>query len=160
MGLIETRLQIVKENPTIANRLAYVVAVKQQPCTDCGGCFAPESMDFDHVRGRKEDNVAVMARRDSLEAIQAEIAKCEVVCSNCHRSRTVKRAELKKELEAKDPINQLARRIAKDYQKSRVAAYVKRQPKFGQDNRPSVLRRPPQSTLVVPEGWVYSKGPR
>ncbi len=148
MGLIETRLQIVKENPTIANRLAYVVAVKQQPCTDCGGCFAPE------------DNVAVMARRDSLEAIQAEIAKCEVVCSNCHRSRTVKRAELKKELEAKDPINQLARRIAKDYQKSRVAAYVKRQPKFGQDNRPSVLRRPPQSTLVVPEGWVYSKGPR
>ena len=46
-------------------------------------------MDFDHVRGTK---VTILAKlrsgRASLSKIEAEIAKCEVVCANCHRIRT------------------------------------------------------------------------
>jgi hypothetical protein len=48
-------------------------------------------MDLDHVRGRKEFKVSEVVQKAysiSLERLQAEIAKCDVVCANCHRVRT------------------------------------------------------------------------
>jgi hypothetical protein len=45
-------------------------------------------MEFDHVRGEKLGNVANMARHCSIAKIDAEIAKCDLVCANCHRERT------------------------------------------------------------------------
>jgi hypothetical protein len=46
-------------------------------------------MDFDHVRGEK---VGILSRlsggRMAWSKVLNEIAKCEVVCSNCHRIRT------------------------------------------------------------------------
>ena len=57
---------------------------------DCGQCFPPCAMDFDHVRGEKVGNVGGMALA-SWAKLQAEIAKCEIVCANCHRQRTNKR---------------------------------------------------------------------
>jgi len=45
-------------------------------------------MDFDHVRGRKHKNVMELVPTLSKKKIDEEIAKCEVVCSNCHRIRT------------------------------------------------------------------------
>jgi hypothetical protein len=47
-------------------------------------------MDFDHVGEDKLMNIAKMAGL-SWARIEAEIAKCEVVCSNCHRIRTWQR---------------------------------------------------------------------
>lgn len=66
---------------------AIVVQAKDVPCMDCGGRFPSVCMDFDHVRGEKVGNVATMIGL-SVAKIEAEIAKCEVVCSNCHRIRT------------------------------------------------------------------------
>ena len=65
-------------------------ALKNVPCVDCGGRFPPECMDFDHVRGKKLFLVST-ARQRSIETSLAEIAKCEVVCANCHRIRTKRR---------------------------------------------------------------------
>ena len=63
--------------------------IKKSPCADCGNSFNPESMDFDHVRGTKLKNISqISVLRLALE----EIKKCELVCSNCHRVRTRKRA--------------------------------------------------------------------
>ena len=45
-------------------------------------------MDFDHVRGRKQANVAELINTLSKKRIDEEISKCEIVCSNCHRIRT------------------------------------------------------------------------
>jgi lysyl-tRNA synthetase class I len=45
-------------------------------------------MDFDHVRGRKHKNVMELIPTLSKKKIDEEIAKCEIVCSNCHRIRT------------------------------------------------------------------------
>lgn len=60
-------------------------------CADCGGSFPPECMDFDHL-GDKVDGVATMVSRTKpWEEIEAEIAKCELVCANCHRIRTKRR---------------------------------------------------------------------
>lgn len=52
-------------------------------------------MDFDHKdKSLKLGNIAHMAVRNwSLEKIKQEINKCEVVCANCHRIRTYRRAE-------------------------------------------------------------------
>jgi hypothetical protein len=67
----------------------YVLENKCVPCADCGVSYPTYVMDFDHIRGIKIKSVARMvADGVSLEALQSEIDKCEVVCSNCHRERT------------------------------------------------------------------------
>ncbi|SRR5712692_10222586 len=67
-----------------------VLEAKKNPCTDCGGIFHFSIMDFDHVQGPKRFNISDAGAR-SVEMILAEIAKCELVCANCHRFRTWKR---------------------------------------------------------------------
>lgn len=64
----------------------------ENPCVVCGEPRLP-TLDFDHVRGKKQDSVSSLVRSVcSLTTLQKEIAKCEVVCSNCHRIRTYERA--------------------------------------------------------------------
>ena len=71
---------------------AWVNEMKNIPCADCGNSFHFSSMDFDHL-GDKKFNIATSANKQyPKEKILEEIAKCEVVCSNCHRYRTWKRA--------------------------------------------------------------------
>jgi hypothetical protein len=64
-----------------------ISAAKSVPCADCGGRFATEQMDFDHIRGRKVAAVSQMKTMARWRLV-AEIAKCDVVCVNCHRQRT------------------------------------------------------------------------
>ena len=66
--------------------------LKSKPCIDCGGEYIPTAMHFDHIGTDKESGVANMLTQSSWEAIEKEIAKCELVCGNCHALRTAKRA--------------------------------------------------------------------
>lgn len=68
----------------------YINLQKQKPCMDCKGTFPPCAMEFDHRdRTKKYDAVGNLASSHwSLEKIQTEIDKCDLVCSNCHRIRT------------------------------------------------------------------------
>ena len=67
------------------------------PCADCGNTFPAVCMDFDHLPGfTKRYAVGTMvAHGHSRDSVMAEIAKCELVCANCHRVRTSKRHEEK-----------------------------------------------------------------
>lgn len=56
-------------------------------CHDCPGAFTAEQLEFDHCRGEKLFELSRAGGR-SLVAIATEIAKCDVVCANCHRIRT------------------------------------------------------------------------
>ena len=69
---------------------ARIDAIKEStPCADCKECFPAVCMDFDHHRGDKTANVSRLVNEGySLERIEGEIAKCELVCANCHRVRT------------------------------------------------------------------------
>ena len=60
----------------------------KSPCMDCKEYFPYYVMDFDHVRGKKHANVMELIPTLSKKKIDEEIAKCEIVCSNCHRVRT------------------------------------------------------------------------
>ena len=57
------------------------------PCADCGRRFEPYQMDFDH-RDPATKLFNLMTGRASLmsdEKLLAEVAKCDIVCANCHR---------------------------------------------------------------------------
>jgi hypothetical protein len=44
-------------------------------------------MDFDHVRGEKLFGIGPGVASHGLKALATEIAKCDLVCANCHRRR-------------------------------------------------------------------------
>jgi hypothetical protein len=70
--------------------------LKNHPCVDCGNTFPPECMDFDHIpeRGEKLFNIGeTWGGSYSKKRILAEVEKCELVCSNCHRMRTRQRGQ-------------------------------------------------------------------
>jgi 5-methylcytosine-specific restriction endonuclease McrA len=67
---------------------------KRSPCTDCGLTFHPVAMDFDHVRGQKLFSISDGWHRTREEVLQ-ELSKCDLVCANCHRLRTIQRQQPK-----------------------------------------------------------------
>jgi hypothetical protein len=70
----------------------YINKIKSDsPCTDCKKFWPPYIMDFDHLPGSKKLNDVASMKHYTIERIQQEIAKCELVCSNCHRERTFQR---------------------------------------------------------------------
>lgn len=76
----------------------YIQDLKSKtPCMDCKESYPYYVMDFDHVRGRKHKNVMELIPTLSKKKIDEEIAKCEIVCSNCHRVRTHSRKSRKSE---------------------------------------------------------------
>lgn len=77
-----------------ARRRAKLDEMKDEPCADCGEEYPPYVMDFDHVNGDKEFAISqAIAPNIPAERIEEEVAKCEVVCANCHRIRTHSRRE-------------------------------------------------------------------
>ena len=65
---------------------AWLDSLKANPCTDCKRTLHPVAMDFDHVAGEKITEISSTKCR---AFILDELAKCELVCANCHRERTV-----------------------------------------------------------------------
>jgi hypothetical protein len=60
------------------------------PCVDCGQTDI-RCLEFDHVRGEKSEEISRMLQNLPWSVIEAEIAKCEVRCANCHRIKTLER---------------------------------------------------------------------
>ena len=88
------KLSIAKQKAYLAQYLRDLKT--KTPCVDCGLNYPYYVMDFDHVRGQKHANVMELVSTLSKKKIDEEIAKCEIVCSNCHRIRTHMRKMAKK----------------------------------------------------------------
>lgn len=65
--------------------------IKSVPCLDCGNTYPSYCMDFDHLEN-KEFGIASKITSYPIDRLLKEIAKCEIVCANCHRIRTYKRS--------------------------------------------------------------------
>jgi hypothetical protein len=70
----------------------YAALKEHDACADCGGRFPAAAMQWDHLPGsEKLTDVANLIRRLCKQRVLEEIAKCELVCANCHAIRTVHR---------------------------------------------------------------------
>ena len=67
---------------------------KEKGCKDCG-IKDTRVLEFDHLPNfEKVNNISSMVTYSlSLVTIKKEIEKCDIVCANCHRIRTVERNE-------------------------------------------------------------------
>src|SRR6185369_458843 len=68
----------------------FLWLLKCDPCTDCGKTYPIECMQFDHCRGAKQQSVAGMTG-SGWPTVLKELAKCDLVCANCHCVRTHRR---------------------------------------------------------------------
>ena len=85
--------QLARRRRRRIDRNRKIVAdLKSKPCADCGLSFPPYVMDFDHI-GPKTGEIPVLVRSSSTDRLLKETAKCEVVCSNCHRIRSFMRRQ-------------------------------------------------------------------
>jgi hypothetical protein len=74
----------------IAERIDFLVAyLRVNPCVDCGETD-PIVLEFDHL-GDKSFGIGEGFRDRNWQSVLDEMAKCEVVCANCHRRRTAER---------------------------------------------------------------------
>lgn len=73
-------------------RRVFIRSVKDVPCMDCGVKYPHYVMQFDHLRDKSFGVSRGYSR--SQEALLAEIAKCEIVCANCHAARGYQRLQL------------------------------------------------------------------
>lgn len=99
---LKNRSKVVRQVRGRKNRLKlWIQEQKARPCSDCRMRYPTYVMDFDHRPGTgKVMNVGLLYRLGSRKLAEAEIAKCDVVCSNCHRIRTHERLGAKTEPEA------------------------------------------------------------
>ena len=82
---------VAKRNKRVFKEMHQFVYkyLDSHPCIDCGETN-PIVLDFDHVLGDKIANVSAMIRNRGWAVLKAEMAKCAVRCSNCHRRKTFK----------------------------------------------------------------------
>lgn len=81
------RVKIDNEARRAANKAA-LIAYKQRPCADCGVEYPHYVMDLDHRPGVEKEFEISGKYWKGRAAFLAELAKCDVVCANCHRVRT------------------------------------------------------------------------
>ena len=66
-----------------------LTTLRSVPCLDCGRSLPPVAMEFDHRNpSTKCGLVTHMPGRALDRRILEEVAKCDIVCTNCHRQRT------------------------------------------------------------------------
>lgn len=67
----------------------YVGLKKDKPCSDCERVFHPAAMQWDHRPGTvKLADVGELLGKNNRQRVLDEIAKCDLVCANCHAVRT------------------------------------------------------------------------
>jgi len=72
-----------------------MLKAKACPCGKCGGDFPPDMLDFHHLdptqkkftigNTRGDGNGFSGSNRCPTAVLEAEIAKCIVVCKSCHK---------------------------------------------------------------------------
>ena len=88
------------------NHLNMWELLKSSSCLDCG-IKDPRVLEFDHKpeKEKKFDiSRAVSGSTRSWKSIKEEIDRCDIVCSNCHRIRTMIRGNYKRNKSYNKPL--------------------------------------------------------
>lgn len=94
---LQNKIDYINRTKEMKARLtARYDEARSGPCMDCKGIFPVVCMELDHRPGTiKIADVSRLIDSGSLAVLNEEIAKCDVVCANCHRVRTTNRTRLK-----------------------------------------------------------------
>lgn len=83
-GIKQEKQKILKDR----NRNFVNNYLKDKCCVHCGNSDR-RVLEFDHLDPKtKKYNVSEVTRGYSLDSIKEEIAKCQILCANCHRIKT------------------------------------------------------------------------
>jgi hypothetical protein len=106
-----------------ANRLFAMQFLGEHPCVRCGESD-PVVLEFNHIDPTtKTANICDMIHyRVSLARIRSEIAKCEVLCANCHQRHTATQSQVRYRLvlATQGLIEPASRRMATDWRNIRI----------------------------------------
>lgn len=81
----------MRKRVLVLERNEYLVGfLREHPCVDCGESD-PVVLEFDHL-GEKKFSISKGLQERNWQSVLDEMAKCDVVCANCHRRRTSQRA--------------------------------------------------------------------
>lgn len=85
----QVELTKARTKKSVKEKKRYVFDyLKKNPCIVCGE-KNPIKLEFDHVRAEKKNSICQLVIDGcGWEALQNEIAKCEVRCANCHKLKT------------------------------------------------------------------------
>jgi hypothetical protein len=86
----EHHIANVKKRRSQRRNMVIQYKTDNPTCTDCKIDYPYYVLDFDHLpQFEKSFPLSASGHKDKTEdQIMSEIAKCEIVCSNCHRHRT------------------------------------------------------------------------
>ena len=87
ISYVANKYEYVKKS--IDKRRSWLADLKQgNPCADCGIIYPHYIMDWHHLdKDTKEFGIGQGSFRHGKAKILAEIQKCVLLCSNCHRER-------------------------------------------------------------------------
>ncbi len=84
-------LQQVKERKHEARNAAREFVynyLSTHPCAECGEAN-PVVLEFHHREGKEKAISEMVGGGYPIETIRSEIDKCDVLCANCHRKKTM-----------------------------------------------------------------------
>lgn len=87
---VKNRSLINNKKYQYRNKYFIINLLKTSKCQDCGNNDI-RVLEFDHIKNKKFSIARMANEAYSLKLLKAEIAKCEIVCANCHRIRTLTR---------------------------------------------------------------------
>jgi hypothetical protein len=77
--------QTARVERRLTERRTYLRELLAQPCAHCGEKYPIGAMNFHHRDpAQKRMKVGEAARNWNDETFYSEVAKCDVVCANCH----------------------------------------------------------------------------
>ena len=84
------KMRVANRKQKIQRKRNIVKAYKASfGCQRCG-IKDPRVLDLDHITGVKVNGISVLANNQgSYLALADEMSKCQVLCSNCHRIKTI-----------------------------------------------------------------------
>lgn len=90
--------QTSRERKVNARRFIIDMKLERGACLDCGMIVTEDNyycFDFDHRDPQNKDfAVSTKSRNFSRATLLDEINKCDLVCANCHRHRTMRQFRL------------------------------------------------------------------
>jgi hypothetical protein len=83
------RVRIQQDRAAAENRVQLSEYFSDHPCVVCGEAD-PVVLDFDHLRDKRWDVSFMVANGFVWSTIELEMAKCQVLCANCHARKTAR----------------------------------------------------------------------